>query len=474
MQVQVSLTIELAASASLTEMEQQIQAAGQQAMRAALKQAVRQWEDQSLTCPHCGQKGRRLEGTTRRVIATLFGRVQVPRRRFRCQGCGRRWCPANILFATLQGGTISAPLQEAAMMAGCSWPYHVARSQLKRLSGADISAEEIRLLTNRQGQQRAGQQQAEAEHPCSSPVAQAPTAEQGPPPMPGGEEAEHACSPAATDAPTAEQEQPPMLVGLDGGWVASREQRGGMEGKVAVVCSKVEDLPMPTHSRTFSWSERGGPRRPPKQRHRLAQRRYVATFGPSEQLGKLARASAQSLHPEPKRPVVVIADGAKWIKTEQGRHFPQATCILDWAHLWREISGALRAVGRAEQLSKPEQDYQLSLYRCWLWQGCVDLALQGLRCLRAGLEAEPLSRLNEAITYLENQREWIGSYEQWQQQGYPVGSGMIERAVCLVINRRMKKRGMRWKRANGTAVVALRTDLLNEDWITPQRLRAFP
>ena len=77
MQVQVSLTIELAASASLTEMEQQIQAAGQQAMRAALKQAVRQWEDQSLTCPHCGQKGRRLEGTTRRVIATLFGRVQA-------------------------------------------------------------------------------------------------------------------------------------------------------------------------------------------------------------------------------------------------------------------------------------------------------------------------------------------------------------------------------------------------------------
>ena len=54
MQVQVSLTIELAASASLTEMEQQIQAAGRQAMRAALKQAIRQWEDQHPACPHCG------------------------------------------------------------------------------------------------------------------------------------------------------------------------------------------------------------------------------------------------------------------------------------------------------------------------------------------------------------------------------------------------------------------------------------
>ena len=39
MQVQVSLTIEIGASASLTEMEEQIQEAGKPAMREALKQA---------------------------------------------------------------------------------------------------------------------------------------------------------------------------------------------------------------------------------------------------------------------------------------------------------------------------------------------------------------------------------------------------------------------------------------------------
>ena len=109
MQVQVSLTIEIGASASLTQMEQQIQEAGRQAMREALKQAIRQGEDQTVTCPHCGQKQRRVEGTTRRVIATTFGRVTVPRRRFRCQGCGRRWCPATSLFNELKGGTISQP-----------------------------------------------------------------------------------------------------------------------------------------------------------------------------------------------------------------------------------------------------------------------------------------------------------------------------------------------------------------------------
>jgi transposase-like protein len=447
MQVQVSLTIELEATASLSQMEQQIQHVGQQAMREALKQVIRQWEEHHHSCPHCGHKQRRLEGTTRRVIATTFGRVEVQRRRFRCQGCGHRWCPATSLFSELKGGTISQPLQEAAMLAGCSWPYRAASSLLRRLSGAQISAEEIRLLTNRGGKQRAAQQQEEAERICSTP---------------------------AREAPAAQQAEQPLLVGLDGGWVCSREQRGGMEGKVAVVCSRVEDLPMPTHSTTFSWSQRGGPRQPPRQRHRLVQRRYVATFGPSHQLGQQTKAAAQALGNDPSRPVVVIADGAHWIKKEQGQHFPQATCILDWAHLWREVRSAIVVAARAKALSPRERDYQLYLHRSWLWHGEVDQAVQGLRTLGQGLDAEAHEALTKALTYLEHQRPWIGSYEHWRKQGYPVGSGMIERAVAVVINRRMKKRGMRWKRVNGTAVVALRTDVLNEDWITPQRLRSFP
>lgn len=446
MQVQVSLKIEIAATASLTQMEQQIQQAGQQAMREALKQAVRQWEDQHPSCPHCGAVPHQLEGTTRRVIATLFGRVTVQRRRFRCQGCGRRWCPAKSLLVELQGGTVTAPLQEAALLAGCSWPYRAASATLKRLSGAQISAAEIRRLPNRHGKLRAEQQQAEAEQACSAPT---------------------------PEAPAAEPAEPPMLVGVDGGWVCSREQRGGMEGKVAVVSAQVEELPMPKTDPTFSWSRRGA-RRCPKPRHRLAKLRYVATFASSAQLGTLAEAAARTVSQEARRPVVLLADGAKWIKTEQARHFPHATCILDWAHLWREVSHAIRVAARAKALSAKEQQDQLSLQRSWLWKGGVDQALQGLRALAVGLPAEAQQTIQKAITYLENQRPWIGSYEHWRKLGYPVGSGLIERAVSIVINRRMKKRGMRWRRINATAVAALRTAVLNDDWILPQRLRAFP
>src|SRR5262249_47997584 len=150
------------------------------------------------------------------------------RRRFRCQGCKRRWCPANELFAQLQGGVMSAPLQEAARLCGCSWPYRTASSLLKRLSGAQVRAEEIRRLTNRGGQQRAVQQQ---------------------------EEAERVCAAAAVETEAPPQAEPPVLLGLDGGWVCSREQRGGMEGKVAVICSQMQELSMPVYDPTFSWSK---------------------------------------------------------------------------------------------------------------------------------------------------------------------------------------------------------------------------
>jgi transposase-like protein len=166
MPIQVSLKLEISATASLTDLEQGIQEARQQAMREALKQAIRQREDQQVACPYCGHTQRRLEGTIGRVVATVFGRVSLPRRRFRCQDCWRRWCPANRLFVGLAGTTISQPLQDAARLAGSSWPYRVASHLLQKLSGAHISAEEIRLLTNAHGKRRAVEQQSEAEHLC--------------------------------------------------------------------------------------------------------------------------------------------------------------------------------------------------------------------------------------------------------------------------------------------------------------------
>ncbi len=67
------------------------------------------------------------------------------------------------------------------------------------------------------------------------------------------------------------------------------------------------------------------------------------------------------------------------------------------------------------------------------------------------------------MAYRQNQRAWLGDYAAWQAAGYPVGSGVIERAVALVINRRMQRQGMRWRRVNASFVTALRVRQFNAD-----------
>jgi hypothetical protein len=138
--------------------------------------------------------------------------------------------------------------------------------------------------------------------------------------------------------------------------------------------------------------------------------------------------------------------------------------VLDWPHLWRTIRDAVRAVQpgqRAARRGWRKEHYEVLLPL--LWTGEDKQALTHLQRLRSTV-ADPPPALEKAIRYLHTQHDWIGNYEQWQAQGYPVGSGLVERAVTVVINARMKKRGMRWKRANATAIVALRVQQINADW----------
>ncbi len=427
MHITVSVKIDLDATASLSDMEHHIQTAGRAAMQEALAQAIRQREAQHQTCSHCGSEQLHAYGTKRRVLLTSFGRVEVPLQRRRCQQCQQWFRPADACLAEVRGHTITPALRELASLVGSSWPYQTAAGMLMRLSGTQLSAERLRQLTNEQGTRLAELQQTQAKQVLADAVNLS---------LIRRERTQRA----------AELPQPQWVqVGLDGGWVPSREQAGGMEGKIGVVASQVE--PVGNHGR-----------------HRLHRRRYVATFGSAEEVGRLTYAAACELEATQARQQVVLGDGANWIKTQAEEHFPDAVKILDWPHLWRKIRAAVRALQPGQHPARRAwRKAQYAVLLPLLWNGESLNALLHLQQLRpASGDAPPA--LEEAIKYLETQQDWLGNYAHWQEQGYPVGSGLVERAVALVINVRMKKRGMRWKRANATAVVALRVHQINTDW----------
>jgi hypothetical protein len=120
-------------------MEATIQDAGRQAIRAALKQAVRSYEAAHPACPHCGGVQSQGQGTVVRRALTCFGRVALRLGRQRCCTCGRRFRPAQRCMQALGGGTVTPALGAACALAGASWRYVTAARVLPDLCGAQVS-----------------------------------------------------------------------------------------------------------------------------------------------------------------------------------------------------------------------------------------------------------------------------------------------------------------------------------------------
>jgi len=191
----------------------------------------------------------------------------------------------------------------------------------------------------------------------------------------------------------------------------------------------------------------------------------VATFGPAEELRTLTYGAADELGATEAKQQGVLGDGATWIKTQAAEHFPDAVKIAGLCPICgARVRDAVRAVqpGKAPaRRTWRKEQYEVLLPL--LWEGKREAALKHLQSVLAACGEVPLALL-DAIRYLETQHDWIGNYDDWQEQGYPVGSGLVERAVAVVINLRMKKRGIRWKQANASAVVALRVQRINAEW----------
>lgn len=156
---------------------------------------------------------------------------------------------------------------------------------------------------------------------------------------------------------------------------------------------------------------------------------------------------------------------AQWMDTIGEEHLARAKRILDLWHLERQMSRGFEAViDDHEGLTR--QRAQLSQL---LRRGRADRVLTVLRGLGtahgpAGQGAATPKALTATITYIEPQRQAIVHYEAEQAVGEHVGSGAVEKAGDLVVNRRFKgRRGMRWRRGSAEGILAPRILHLNRD-----------
>ena len=77
--------------------------------------------------------------------------------------------------------------------------------------------------------------------------------------------------------------------------------------------------------------------------------------------------------------------------------------------------------------------------------------------MRVPLVAENLAYLEKRVAQMQ--------YPEFQAQGWPIGSGMVESANKLVVEARLKGAGMQWSRASVNPLLALRNAVCNDRWV---------
>ncbi len=160
-------------------------------------------------------------------------------------------------------------------------------------------------------------------------------------------------------------------------------------------------------------------------------------------------------------PLLLIADGARWIRNffvETLASITRKTMLLDWHHLRQKCLEMTSRICRSREAKRQ----QLQRLECRLWSGKVAAAIDVLHSYRPEARSEEV--LDTFITELQVREAWIPNYRQRRIERKYIGSGHAEKTNDLIVARRQKGRGMHWSQQTSDALAALRTLMLNGGW----------
>jgi hypothetical protein len=153
-----------------------------------------------------------------------------------------------------------------------------------------------------------------------------------------------------------------------------------------------------------------------------------------------------------------VTDGADWIQGFIDLHRADAVRILDFPHAAEHVTLLIEALRQAG-VALPTQ----ALERCLhiLKHRGPGLLLRW--CARLPTSLSEDEAVQKQLHYLYK-RESMMQYRVYQQQGWPIGSGMVESANKVVVQARLKGAGMHWEASHVNPLLALRTAVCNERW----------
>jgi len=151
-----------------------------------------------------------------------------------------------------------------------------------------------------------------------------------------------------------------------------------------------------------------------------------------------------------------VADGGAWIWQEVGKYFPRSVQILDFYHVTEHLWAVARArFGETAADQKGAASVWMSQQKERLLRNQEALVIaDGANWQASTVSAQEVQR--RELGYLREHRGRM-RYQSLREQGYHIGSGVIEAGCKNVVQGRFKGVGMRWSPAGAQAMLQVRT-----------------
>lgn len=187
---------------------------------------------------------------------------------------------------------------------------------------------------------------------------------------------------------------------------------------------------------------------------------YVAHLGGSEVFGTKMWAEARQRHWMQAVDSIVIGDGAVWIWNLAGEHFYDSHQLVDWYHASEHLANAGKVL-HGEGSPKAHR-WHRSL-ETKLYQGHADQIANKLVGLARKYPKQSEELCKEAGYFKNNHKRM--QYLEMREEGYPIGSGMVESAAKQY-KARFAGPGMRWSRKGAKRLLPVRTAIMSNRFDT--------
>lgn len=377
------------------------------------------------------------QGLRTKEILTILGRVIYRRSMFQCPRCKHTRYPGDEELDVV-GTTRSPGLRRMMARAGAQSTFKEGRDDLRIYSGIRVSAKDLERVAEGIGDEMETWSKKEREE------------------ILGREE-----------EPRPKKTIPILYVSYDGtGVPMTKQEIKGRRGKQSDGSAMTREVKLGcvfTQTRT---DQKGFPLRDP------GSTSFVGAIEPSEQFGWRIYAEALRRGLSHAERVVVLGDGAEWVKNLAQMHFHQATQIIDLYHARQHVSDL------SKTLFGPDDKKTLKhRIRWWthLDSGKIEKIADQAR-KRLPLDPDEKQKAQQEIAYLEKNKDRM-RYAKFRAQGLFVGSGVVEAGCKTIIGQRLKQSGMEWSLRGANAIISLRCTTKSgrlEDYWEDRRTQSTP